>query len=344
MPVASLVIVATAVLVGAQSLSGAVLAGILATIIPELFRRWGVDSASPQMLFGVGAVQALSQGGGGISSTFPWRVPRRSTQPMPAAASTTLPLQPVGGETRPVLEVRELRVQYGALTALNDVGLLVPANTVVGVIGPNGAGKSTLIDAVTGFAASYRGEVLLGDRPIDALSATARAKAGLRRTFQQGRAIPELTVGQYVNLFLSAPLAAAEMDDLLGFFELPPADEPVQFVDVGTRRVLEVAACVASRPTVAFLDEPAAGLGRDQRHALGERIKVLPSRFGCSVVLVDHDVELVASVCAQITVLDFGIVVAAGAPETVLADKVVAAAYLGDDFHLDGPASVDGLS
>ncbi len=333
-PVASLVIVAAAVMVGAQSLSGAVLAGTLAVMVPELFRRWGVDGAYPQMLFGVGAVHALSQGGGGISSTFPWRLPRHSQKPAPVARLGVAPLVADGG-VAPVLELRGLNVQYGALTALNKVDLVVPPRTVVGVIGPNGAGKSTLIDAVTGFVASYTGAILLGDHVIDSLHATARAKAGLRRTFQQGRAIPELTVGQYINLACASPLPADELQELLGFFDLPPDDEPIQFIDVGTRRVLEVAACVASKPLVAFLDEPAAGLGQDQSQALGQRIKEIPARFGSSVVLVEHDVELVAAVSSQITVLDFGIVIARGAPEAVLADRTVAAAYLGEDIHVD---------
>ena len=166
------------------------------------------------------------------------------------------------------------------------------------------------------------------------LSATARAQAGLRRTFQQGRAIPELTVGQFVTLATRTPLTAVELDELLGFFGLPPADEPISFVDVGTRRVLEVAACIASRPKVAFLDEPAAGLGHEQSTILAERIREIPTRFGCSVVLVEHDVALVAKVSSIITVLDFGNVLASGTPAQVLADKNVAAAYLGDDVHI----------
>jgi branched-chain amino acid transport system permease protein len=334
LPVASLVIVAAAVMVGAQSLSGAVLAGVLTVIVPELFRRWGVAGEYPQMLFGVGAVHALSQGGGGISSTFPWRLARRSSK-TPPVAQRAIPALAADPNASPVLELRGLNVQYGALTALNRVDLVVPSGTVVGIIGPNGAGKSTLIDAVTGFVADYSGEIRLGDRSIDRLTATARAKAGLRRTFQQGRAIPELTVGQYINLFVPSPLPDDELQELLGFFELPPDDEPIQFIDVGTRRVLEVAACVAPRPLVAFLDEPAAGLGHDQSLALAQRIREIPARFGSSVVLIEHDVELVAAVSTQITVLDFGIVIARGAPQAVLADKTVAAAYLGEDIPIE---------
>jgi branched-chain amino acid transport system permease protein len=331
LPLGSLAIVAASVMVGSQSLSGAVMAGLLSSLIPELFRRNHWATQYPQMLFGLGAIQALSKGGGGISSTFPWRTPRRSTSPPPAPPTALADVPSHTSAKSTVLQIRGLGVRYGALAALAGVDLDVPARTVVGVIGPNGAGKSTLIDAVTGFIAGYSGSITLDGQPIDQLSATGRAQVGLRRTFQQGRAIPELTVGQFINLATPKPLAAAELDELLGFFGLPPADEPISFVDVGTRRILEVAACIASRPKVAFLDEPAAGLGHEQSVVLGQRIKEIPARFGCSVVLIEHDVALVAQASSTITVLDFGGVLASGTPEEVLANPLVTAAYLGDE-------------
>lgn len=343
LPLTSLVIVAAAVMVGAQSLSGAVLAGILAMIIPEAFQRVGIPEQWAQMLFGVGAVHALSQGGGGISSGFPWRLPRRS-QAEPPAFPTSAPLAAVAPSGAPVLEVRNVTVRYGSLTALNQVNLVVPAGAVIGVIGPNGAGKSTLTDTVTGFVDRYEGEIILDGERIDGLNATARSRAGVRRTFQQGRAIPELTAGDYVNLYRAKPLSAAELADTLGFFGLPPADEPISFIDVGTRRILEVAACVASGARVAFLDEPAAGLGHEQSMQLADRIREIPARFGCSVVLIEHNVELVAAVSSAITVLDFGLVLTSGTPQEVLNDSRVAAAYLGEDVDIDAPHLVEDLT
>jgi branched-chain amino acid transport system permease protein len=327
----SLAVVAAAVMFGAQSLSGAVVAGFLAALIPEAMRRLGWAAEYPQILFGLGAVHALSQGGGGISATFPWRRARRSTAP-PPEATPLMAATPGLVEGAAVLEIRGLGVRYGALAALDDVDLIVPSGRVVGVIGPNGAGKSTLVDAACGFLSGYQGTVTLSGRSIDGLSATARARAGLRRTFQQGRAIPELTVGEYLDLCSSRHLDAAEIDEALSFFGLPPAGEPIEFVDVGTRRVLEVAAAVASGPAVAFLDEPAAGLGADEAAALARHIMAIPQRFGCSVVLIEHNIELVAEVCSTITVLDFGVVIANGTPSQVLADPRVTAAYLGEEI------------
>jgi branched-chain amino acid transport system permease protein len=342
LPLGSLAIVAASVMVGSQSLSGAVMAGLLSALVPELFRRNHWATQYPQMLFGIGAIQALSKGGGGISSTFPWRTPRRSTSPPPAPPDALVDVPSHALSTSTVLQIRGLGVRYGALAALADVDLDVPSRTVVGVIGPNGAGKSTLIDAVTGFIAGYAGSITLDGQPIDDLSATGRAQAGLRRTFQQGRAIPELTVGQFITLATPKPLTAIELDELLGFFGLPPADEPISFIDVGTRRVLEVAACIASRPKVAFLDEPAAGLGHEQSVVLGRRIKEIPARFGCSVVLIEHDVALVAQASSTITVLDFGGVLASGTPEEVLANPLVTAAYLGDEVFTTIDAGTTG--
>lgn len=337
----SLAVVAAAVMFGAESLSGAMFAGFLAALIPEFFRRQGWAVEYPQMLFGLGAIHALSQGSGGISASFPWRRPRRSTAPAPQLNASP-EVDAVGIESsveaelnngQAVLALNEVTVTYGALTALDRVSLEVPPASVVGIIGPNGAGKSTLIDAVCGFIADYSGTVSLDGSAIDDMGATKRARAGLRRTFQQGRAIPELSVGEYVQLYSADPIDADQLNDVLAFFALPPADEPIGFVDVGTRRVLEVAACVAARPLVAFLDEPAAGLGSDETEALSARIAEIPRRFGCSVVLIEHDVEMVSTVCSQITVLDFGEVIASGPAQEVLNDPLVQAAYLGDEIE-----------
>jgi branched-chain amino acid transport system permease protein len=329
----SLGVVAAAVMFGAQSLSGALFAGVLAAVLPEAFRRLGWSAEYPQILFGLGAIQALSQGSGGIASNFPWRQPIRSQAESPPVGDR-LAATPSSAAT---LDIDGLTVRYGKIMALDSVSVSVPAATVVGVIGPNGAGKSTLVDAVCGFIDEFDGEISLDGRRIDQLSATKRARAGIRRTFQQGRAVAELTVGDFVRLYSSGQLSDGELDSTLGYFGLPPADQPISFVDVGTRRVLEVAACVAARPSVVFLDEPAAGLGAEETDALAEQIRGIPEFFGCSAVLIEHDVDMVANVCSEITVLDFGRVIASGTPEEVLADDTVQAAYLGVDVA-DGAA------
>jgi branched-chain amino acid transport system permease protein len=119
---------------------------------------------------------------------------------------------------------------------------------------------------------------------------------------------------------------------MLRFFGCPAPEYRVGEVDVGTRRLLELVAAVAGRPTIALFDEPAAGLAHAESRVLAERIREIPERFGPSVLVVDHDMELVQAACSQITVLDFGKVIASGAPADVLADQSVVRAYLGEEL------------
>ncbi|MGO4840440.1 ATP-binding cassette domain-containing protein, partial [Rhizobiaceae sp. 2RAB30] len=152
---------------------------------------------------------------------------------------------------------------YGSVVALDAVDLTVPAGTVAGLIGPNGAGKSTFIDAVTGFLASYEGSVRLEGRALEGAPAHMRARIGVRRSWQTNRIAPELTVGGYLNLAAKG-LSEAETKAVLDWLDCPHPDVPVASVDAGTRRLLDVAGVVASRPPVALLDEPAAGQSHEE--------------------------------------------------------------------------------
>jgi branched-chain amino acid transport system permease protein len=199
---------------------------------------------------------------------------------------------------------------------------------VSGLIGPNGAGKSTFIDAVTGFLATYGGAIRLGDVSLDGRPAHIRARDGVRRTWQTNRIAPELTVGDYMRLAAQG-LSDAEIAAVLNWLGCPHPDIPVGNIDAGTRRLLDVAGVVAARPAVVLLDEPAAGQSYEETLRLGRRIAEIPKLFGCAVLLVEHDMDLVRSACAQVTVLDFGRVIASGPPAQVLEQKAVRKAYLG---------------
>ncbi|MFD7658751.1 ABC transporter ATP-binding protein [Actinosynnema sp. NPDC059797] len=220
-------------------------------------------------------------------------------------------------------------VRFGALTAVDHVDLVVPRGHVVGLVGPNGAGKSTLISTVTGFTGRYGGSVLLDGLPVDHLAAHRRARAGLRRSFQQLRVPTSVTVGMFLQVAAGRKLSAAEVDEQLALFACPAADVPVETVDVATRRLLEVAGLALGRPPVLLLDEPAAGHSSAETHLLQQRLAEIPERFGTSVLLVEHDIELVRSTCDSVVVMDFGRVIAQGPPDEVLADPAVVAAYLG---------------
>ncbi|AKV84998.1 branched-chain amino acid ABC transporter permease [Microbacterium sp. CGR1] len=345
-PLQSLALYVLAVMSGAHLIDMAILGGILWVLVPELLKRWGVPQDWAFVVFGVLGVQALTSGtnlGQGIRNLFWKRADRRTASakltalPPDADAedraittTTTATVDERELDGAPVLTVDGLTVQFGALTALDDVSFQVPAASIMGLIGPNGAGKSTFVDAISGFLPKHGGRVLLGDRDLAGLSPTRRARLGLRRTFQQDRVPPSLTVGAYVRFVARRRLAASDIDEVLEFFGCPPAGARLSSVDVGTRRLVEVAANVASRPRLLILDEPAAGLSHDEHLALAARLRELPARFGVALIIIEHDLDLVRSVCPTLTVLDFGRVLASGPQAEVLANPEVVKAYMGE--------------
>ena len=331
----SLVLFAVAIMVGAQYPLGAILGGILVALFPELLRRLSLPQDLGSVVFGLGAVQALSTGET-VSETFMrlgdkiW--PKRAKN-AERAGFEALPSQGGGVIGEIALQTRELTVRYGNVVALNAASLTVPKGTVVGLIGPNGAGKSTFIDAVTGFLSRYEGEVLFQGQSIDGLQAAQRANAGLRRTWQTTRIAPDLSVGAYVDLASGGGLSEQELDAVLAWLDCPTADTPISAIDSGARRLLDVAGVVAARPPVILLDEPAAGQSYAEAVLLGKRIAEIPERFGSSVLLIEHDMDLVRTACSQVTVLDFGTVLAAGPTDEVLDLPEVKKAYMGIDFE-----------
>jgi branched-chain amino acid transport system permease protein len=244
-----------------------------------------------------------------------------------AAGAASLPA-PIKREGGAALAIENLTVRYGSVVALDGVNLTVKAGTVAGLIGPNGAGKSTFIDAVTGFLPSYGGAVRLDGAPLEGKPAHLRARMGVRRTWQTNRIAPELTVGGYLALAAKG-LSEDEVKAVLAWLDCPDPETPVATVDAGTRRLLDVAGVVAARPAVVLLDEPAAGQSHEESDRLGRRIAEIPKLFGSAVLLVEHDMDLVRSACSEVTVLDFGRVIASGPPHKVLVEKAVKKAYLG---------------
>jgi len=345
-PLQSLALYVLAIMSGAHLIDMAILGGILWVLVPELLKRWGVPQDWAFVVFGVLGVQALTSGtnlGQSIRNLIWKRADRRTAKAkLPAlppdadaqaAAITTTTTATVDDRAldgAPVLTVEGLTVQFGALKALDDVSFQVPAASIMGLIGPNGAGKSTFVDAISGFLPKHGGRVLLGDRDLGGLSPTRRARLGLRRTFQQDRVPPALTVGAYVRFVARRRLATADIDEVLEFFGCPPARSRLSSVDVGTRRLVEVAANVIARPRLLILDEPAAGLSHDEHLALAARLRELPERYGIALIIIEHDLDLVRSVCPTLTVLDFGRVLASGPQAEVLADPDVVKAYMGE--------------
>lgn len=360
-PLTSMVHLATAVLCGASLFSGAVLAGVFAVFIPELLRRIGLPPDIANALLALAAFDVLRRGNGGLAEQLrakledrAFRGIRRSCEmgplraaPGAAAAGAALadPAHATGtaASTEPAapprLELTELTVAYGGQRALDAVSLTVRQGDVHALIGPNGAGKTTLVDAVTGFLPAYDGRVALAGRTLDGLSVQARVRAGVRRTFQQPRGIDAMTVDEYLRLAAvgsgagtDAGTAAALRAEVRDFFGLPGGDVPIRMMDVGSRRILEIAGALVSAPTLLLIDEPAAGLDVAQSIELAERVRRLPARFGCAVLLIEHDMRFVRAAANRATVLDAGRVIAGGATAAVLEHPRVVAAYLGTEI------------
>ncbi|GAC70332.1 branched-chain amino acid ABC transporter permease/ATP-binding protein [Gordonia soli] len=236
-----------------------------------------------------------------------------------------------------VLSAREIGVRYGGVVALADVSFDVHEGEIVGLIGPNGAGKTTFIDAISGFA-DARGTVALAGRTLDGRRAFRRSRAGLGRTFQGIDLYDDLSVRENVAVGTTAslhrgadrpPLDAAQMGRLFEVLHLDGVvDRPVRELSQGQRQLVSVARALAGRPKVVLLDEPAAGLDSTESIWLGHRLRAIRDA-GTTIVLVDHDMDLVLDVCDRIVVLDLGTRIAIGTPAEIRSDSEVTRAYLG---------------
>ncbi|MBK0422498.1 branched-chain amino acid ABC transporter ATP-binding protein/permease [Leucobacter sp. CSA2] len=355
-PLQSLALYILAVMSGTYLIDMAIFGGLLWVIVPELLKRWGVPQDWGFVVFGLLGIQAITSGsnlGEGIRGLLRRRrkaaaegpvtgklvedpaADGGSDQPIPGTSvldvfAVAEAAEPIPAGAPPVLEVRGLGVQFGQLKALDDVSLTVPQRSIMGLIGPNGAGKSTFVDAVSGFLPQHTGSVVLDGADISRTSPVKRARLGLRRTFQQDRVPPQLTVEAYVRFVARKRLDHDELADALAFLGCPPPEELLSTVDVGTRRLIEVAAAVLAGPRVLILDEPAAGLSHEEHLAFGHRLTRIPSRFDTAIILIEHDLDLVRSVCTELTVLDFGKVLAQGSSAEVLENPAVIKAYMGD--------------
>ena len=248
-----------------------------------------------------------------------------------------------------VLEVNKIRKQFGGLTAVNDISFSISAGQIVGLIGPNGAGKSTTFNLITGVLGLTTGQVQFRGETISGLPSREIARRGMSRTFQHVKMIPEMTVLE--NVALGAQLRGHK-GALSSMLRLDRAEEQSLMREaakqlerigmgasmhelagnlaMGPQRLLEIARALCSDPALLLLDEPAAGLRHQEKKALAGVLRQLRGE-GVSILLVEHDMDLVMDVCDHLVVMEFGTLLTQGTPEEIQQSPAVRAAYLGTE-------------
>ncbi len=250
-----------------------------------------------------------------------------------------------------LLEVKNLGISFGGLRAVDDVNITIKKGQLYGLIGPNGAGKTTIFNMLTGVYKPTAGSFLLDGENLTGKSTIEINKKGIARTFQNIRLFSNMTVADNVKVGLNNQKKYSIME---GLFRLPRyfkeekemTKEAIELLKVfdldkeanvlasnlpyGKQRKLEIARGLATNPKLMLLDEPAAGMNPNETAELMETIKFVRDNFDMTVLLIEHDMKLVAGICDEITVLNFGRELAQGTPEKVLNDPQVITAYLGE--------------
>ncbi len=328
---------------GITSITGGILAGLMAPggLLYIVLDRTADIGEYYTLISGILLIVSVMANPDGIASRLP-HIPwpalpalRRRTAgeaSTVAGTATSGDAAPTIDRTDPVLAVAGVGVRYGAVVAAEDVSFEVYPGEIVGLIGPNGAGKTTIIDAVTGFAPST-GAVTLAGHDISTLRPHVRSRHGLGRSFQDVELYDDLSVVENVTVGarrsrsdVPVDRRVAEVLAMVGLDDM--ADAEVATLSQGRRQLVSVARVLAASPRVALLDEPAAGLDSSESQWLGERLR-MARNAGTSILMVDHDMDLVLSICDRVVVLDLGKVIATGTPEQIRNDDAVLRAYLG---------------
>ncbi|MDP2262776.1 MAG: branched-chain amino acid ABC transporter ATP-binding protein/permease [Hydrogenophaga sp.] len=317
----------------------------LQVLLPKLM---GTSGSYEVIVFGIALVMVLKYLPDGLWSLVGRHLPRRP-RPVNWQHAAALPERDKPEAGAMVLDVRKARMQFGGLVAVNDISFQVHAGQIVGLIGPNGAGKSTTFNLITGVLPATSGEVAYRGKSISGLNSRNIARQGMARTFQHVKMIPDMTVLENVALgthtrgrkgVLSAMLRANRSEEQQLFREAQRQLERIGMGDylheqagnlaMGPQRLMEIARALCADPALLLLDEPAAGLRHQEKQALAGVLRQLKAE-GMSILLVEHDMDLVMQICDHLVVMEFGTLLTQGTPEHVQQDPLVRAAYLGTE-------------
>ena len=328
---------------------GAGLIKLLDDQLQVLLPKWiGTSGSYEVIVFGIALVMVLKYLPDGLWSLVARWVPRRDRDVnWGEAAPLSERSKPARGEL--VLEVQDIRKEFGGLVAVNDIRFQIKAGHIVGLIGPNGAGKSTTFNLITGVLSLTSGVVRFRGETISGLPSREIARRGMARTFQHVKMIPDMTVLENVALgaysrghqgVLAGMLGTNAREEQQLFKEAQRQLERIGIghlmhelagnLAMGPQRLMEIARALCADPALLLLDEPAAGLRHKEKQGLADVLRQLRDE-GLSILLVEHDMDLVMQVCDHLVVMEFGTLLTEGTPEEIQQSPVVRAAYLGTE-------------